>query len=75
MDTSSTEQITKLLAQLDEADSLIDTLRNRCAALNIEIRLRDQRIAELEATARNPHRMESQPDVLPCTTDEGASRG
>ncbi len=38
----------QVLAQLDEANSLIATLRGRCATLNVEIRLRDNRLAALE---------------------------
>lgn len=38
-----------LLAQLDEAEALIVTLRNRCATLNLEVRNRDARIEALES--------------------------
>lgn len=35
-------------AKLDEANALVDSLRTRTVALNIEIRSRDARIADLE---------------------------
>lgn len=35
-------------AKLDEANALVDALRTRTVMLNVEIRNRDARIAELE---------------------------
>lgn len=35
-------------AKLDEANALVDSLRHRTVALNVEIRSRDARIADLE---------------------------
>lgn len=35
-------------ASLDEANALIEWLRIRCSLLNREVRLRDEKIAELE---------------------------
>ena len=55
-DPNPQDVIEGLTAQLDEAEALIGALRQRCAALNIEVRNRDALIADLKAKVPTPAR-------------------
>lgn len=67
-DDVTTQQLTQLLAQVDETTHQLEQANARCVALNVEVRLRDQRIAELEAELQQ-HTADTTP------TPEGAPRG
>lgn len=52
MENGQQDPAQQLASMLGESDWLVGTLRNRCASLNIEVQIRDARIADLEAQVK-----------------------